>query len=225
MCHRYAGTIIGHILCLESAVHLYRRSFAALVGLAAVAALSGTAHAQENGNLAMQLGERSIGAADAPVTIVEYFSLTCPHCATFHNETYEDLKAKYVDTGQVRFVYHEFPLDGVALRASMMSRCVDPARYSGIIQVLFKTQNNWARAGDPVAELRKLARLAGLGDDAFESCLNSEELANGILQQRQEASAAGVQSTPTFQIEGRMYPGSRSIEEFSEILDPLLANN
>jgi protein-disulfide isomerase len=107
----------------------------------------------------------------------------------------------------------------------MMARCLDEQRYAGVIQVLFRTQNNWARAADPLAEIKKIGQLAGLGDDAFQSCLQSEALANGILAKRQEASAAGVRSTPTFEIEGRIYPGSRSLEEFSEILDPLLAKN
>jgi len=206
-------------------VHLYRRLGAALVGLLAFGMIASAASAQEPADVSAMLSERSVGSADAPVTIVEYFSLTCPHCATFHNDTYADLKEKYVDTGKVRFVYSDFPLDGVALRASMMARCVDESRYAGVIQVLFKTQDNWARAADPVAALKKIGQLAGLGDEAFQSCLQSEALANGILAHRQAGSAAGVQSTPSFQIEGRIYPGSRSLEEFSEILDPLLASN
>jgi len=206
-------------------VHLYRRLGAALVGLLAFGMIASAASAQEPADVSAMPSERSVGSADAPVTIVEYFSLTCPHCATFHNDTYADLKEKYVDTGKVRFVYSDFPLDGVALRASMMARCVDESRYAGVIQVLFKTQDNWARAADPVAALKKIGQLAGLGDEAFQSCLQSEALANGILAQRQAGSAAGVQSTPSFQIEGRIYPGSRSLEEFSEILDPLLASN
>jgi protein-disulfide isomerase len=206
-------------------VHLNRRIGAALAGFAAFVVIASSAPAQEPSDTAAMLSERVIGNADAPVTIVEYFSLTCPHCAGFHNDTYADLKTKYVDTGKVKFVYRDFPLDGAGLRAALMARCVDERRYPGVIQVLFKTQNNWARAADPVAEIKKIGQLAGLGDDAFQSCLQSETLANGILAKRQEASAAGVQSTPTFKIEGQIYSGLRSLEEFSEILDPLLAKN
>ena len=208
-------------------MHLYRRIGAVLAGLLALVVVVNTtpALAQSHGDTAALLSERVVGDADAPITIVEYFSLTCPGCAGFHNDVFDDLKAKYVDTGKIKFVYRDFPLDGVALRAAMVARCVDSRRYPGIIQVLFKTQNNWARASDPVAELRKIGQLAGLGDDAFQSCLQSEALANGILEQRQAASTAGVQSTPTFTIDGQIYPGSRSVEEFSEILDPLLAKN
>ena len=213
------------MLCLEIVVHLYRRIRAALLGLTAFVMIASSAHAQNTGDTATMLSERAIGSVDAPVTIIEYFSLTCSHCADFHNNTYAGLKAKYVDTGKVRFVYQDFPLDGLGLRAAMMARCVDEQRYSGVIQVLFKTQTNWARAADPVAEIKKIGQLAGLGNDAFESCLRSEALANVILTKRQEASAAGVRSTPTFKIDGRIYPGSRSLEEFSEILDSLLAKN
>lgn len=206
-------------------MHLYRRIGAALAGLAALVAISSSALAQDTGDVAAMLSPRVIGNPDAPVTIVEYFSLTCPHCASFHNDVYDDMKKKYVESGKVKFVYSDFPLDGVGLRAAMMARCVDERRYPGVIQVLFKTQNNWARAADPVAEIKKIGQLAGLGADAFESCMQSEALSNGILAERQKASASGVQSTPTFRIEGKLYPGSRSIEEFSEIIDPLIAKN
>jgi len=182
-----------------------------------------SASAQDAVDAAAALQERSIGSPDAPVTMIEYFSLTCPACASFHNDVYDDLKEKYLDTGKVRFVYKEFPRDGVDLRAGMMARCADPRRYSGLIQVLFKSQPNWTRARDPIAEIAKIGRLAGIDDATFESCLASEALANGILTGRQNASARGVRSTPTFDIGGQLYAGSRSIEELSEIIDPLLA--
>jgi len=195
-----------------------------MVGALAFAFATTTAPAQQAIDATAALQERSIGSPDAPVTVIEYFSLTCPHCASFHNDVYGDLKQKYVDTGKVRFVYREFPRDGVDLRAGMMARCADPRRYAGLVQVLFKNQPNWTRSNDPVGELAKIGRLAGIDDATFQSCLASEELANGLLAKRQNASSLGVQSTPTFEIGGQLYPGSRSIEEFSEIIDPLLAN-
>ncbi len=206
-------------------MRLYRGIGAVLAGALMLALTATATPAQTAGNVADMLGDRVIGAADAPVTVVEYFSLTCPHCASFHNDTFAALKEKYVDTGKVRFIYRDYPLDGVGLRAAMMARCVNPLRYEGVIQVLFKTQPNWARARDPLAELGKIARLAGIDDTTFSDCVTSEELANGILEVRQTANAAGVERTPTFEINGQLYPGARSIEEFSEILDPLLANN
>ena len=205
-------------------MRLYRGIGTALAGVIALAFAATTAPAQQAIDPAAVLQERSIGSADAPVTVVEYYSYTCPHCASFHNDIYGDLKQKYVDTGKVRFVYKEFPRDGVDLRAGMMARCADPRRYAGLVQVLFKNQPNWTRSSDPVGELAKIGRLAGIDDATFQSCLASEELANGLLAERQNASALGVQSTPTFAIDGQLYPGSRSIEEFSEIIDPLLAN-
>ena len=203
---------------------LYRAIGTALAGAIALAFATTSAPAQEAIDAPAALQERSIGSPDAPVTVIEYFSLTCPHCASFHNDVYGDLKEKYVDTGKVRFVYKEFPRDGVDLRAGMMARCADPRRYAGLIQVLFKNQPNWTRSSDPVGELAKIGRLAGIDEATFESCLASDELANGLLAERQNASAQGVRSTPTFEIDGQLYPGSRSLEEFSEIIDPLLAN-
>ena len=164
----------------------------------------------------------SIGPKDAKVVIVEYASLTCPHCANFHTKEMPPIKKEFVETGKVRFVYRDFPLDRVALPAAMMARCVDEKRYPGVISVLFKTQNSWATARDPIGELGKIAALAGLGKEAFESCLQSEELANGVLTSRQEGTAAGVNSTPTFMVNGKIYAGAHSIEDFTEILDPML---
>jgi len=207
-------------------VRLYRGIGIALAGAISLACATMSASAQDAVDAvdaAAALQERSIGSPDAPVTMIEYFSLTCPACASFHNDVYDDLKKKYLDTGKVRFVYKEFPRDGVDLRAGMMARCADPRRYSGLIQVLFKSQPNWTRARDPIAEIAKIGRLAGIDDARFESCLASEALANGILAERQNASARGVRSTPTFDIGGQLYAGSRSIEELSEIIDPLLA--
>lgn len=204
-------------------MRLYRGIGIALAGAISLACATMSASAQDAVDAAAALQERSIGSPDAPVTMIEYFSLTCPACASFHNDVYDDLKEKYLDTGKVRFVYKEFPRDGVDLRAGMMARCADPRRYSGLIQVLFKSQPNWTRARDPIAEIAKIGRLAGIDDATFQSCLASEALANGILAERQNASARGVRSTPTFDIGGQLYAGSRSIEELSEIIDPLLA--
>tara|TARA_A100001037_G_scaffold296127_1_gene316197 strand:+ start:223 stop:840 length:618 start_codon:yes stop_codon:yes gene_type:complete len=205
-------------------VGLYRGIGAALTGAIALAFAATSAPAQETIDAATALQERSIGSPDAPVTVIEYFSLTCPACASFHNDVYGDLKAKYVDTGKVRFVYSEFPRDGVDLRAGMMARCAHPRRYAGLIQVLFKNQTKWTRSNDPLGELAKIGRLAGIDEARFQSCIANEELANGILLSLQKASSLGIQSTPTFEIDGQLYLGLRSIEEFSEIIDPLLAN-
>lgn len=198
-------------------LHRHLRRIAAAVLLTAAVATPAAAI-----DIEAALKERAIGDPAAPVTMIEYASLTCPHCASFHNDTYKAFKARYIDSGKVRLIYRDFPLDGVALRAAMMARCTIDQRYFGLLQVLYKSQNNWARAKDPVAELAKIGRLAGIDQAAFDDCMASEELINGILEVRQKAAADGVRSTPTFIIGDKVYPGSRSIEEFAEIIEPLL---
>ncbi len=187
-----------------------------------VVIVSGPADAEPTIDSAAALKERVVGDPAAPVTMIEYASLTCPHCASFHNDTYKAFKERFIDTGKVRMIYRDFPLDGIALRAAMMARCTVDQRYFGLIQVLYKSQDKWSRARDPVAELALVGRLAGMDQATFDACLASEELLNGVLKIRQQGAADGVQSTPTFVINGKVYPGSRSIEEFAQIIEPLL---
>ena len=170
----------------------------------------------------LALTERVLGDPAAPVEIVAYESLTCPHCAAFHRETYDALKERYIDTGKVRFVYRDFPLDGTALRASMLARCTSPEQFFGMIEVLYRSQQSWARNHDAVGALGQVGRLAGVNDRTFEACMANEELLNGIVQMRQTGTDAGVSSTPTFFINGTLYPGNRSIEDFAAIIEPLL---
>lgn len=198
---------------------LYRHARRIAIAVLLIAAAASPAAAIDT---EAALKERVLGDPAAPVTMIEYASLTCPHCASFHNDTYKAFKERYIDSGKVRLIYRDFPLDGVALRAAMMARCTIDQRYFGLLQVLYKSQNNWARAQDPVAELAKIGRLAGIDQAAFDACMASEELINGILEVRQKAAADGVRSTPTFIIGGTLYPGSRSIEELAEIIEPLL---
>lgn len=202
-------------------MRLYPRIGAAIAGLFALVLGATAAVGQSNVDVEQALSERAIGAEDAPVTIVEYFSLTCSHCAEFHESTYPALKEKYIDTGKVRFVFRDFPLDRVALPAAVMARCVDPKRYPGVISVLLESQAQWAGAQNPLEPLSQIGRLAGLSEDQFDACIASEAVINGVLTSRQEASRAGVNSTPSFLVNGKLYPGGRSIEEFSEIIDPL----
>lgn len=192
-----------------------------LAGFAALAT-AGATRALAQGDAMPSTGAYVQGAPDAPVTLIEYASLTCPHCASFHNDTYKAFKERFIDTGKVRMIYRDFPLDGIALRAAMMARCTVDQRYFGLIQVLYKSQDKWSRARDPVAELALVGRLAGMDQATFDACLASEELLNGVLKIRQQGAADGVQSTPTFVINGKVYPGSRSIEEFAQIIEPLL---
>lgn len=203
----------------ERILNLYRyvRRIAFAILLAVAAVTPATAIDAE-----AALEERTIGDPAAPVTMIEYASLTCPHCASFHNDTYKAFKTRYIDTGKVRLIYRDFPLDGVALRAAMMARCTIEQRYFGLLQVLYKSQHNWARAKDPVAELAKIGRFAGIDQAAFDACMASGELLDSVLRVRQQAASDGVRSTPTFVIGGVVYPGSRSLEELAEIIEPLL---
>lgn len=144
------------------------------------------------------LGVRAAGNPNAPVKITEIFSLTCSHCATFHNETYPHIKENYIDTGKIYYVYQEFPLNAPALHASMIARCLPEERYAGYIDLLFKTQEQWLAAPDYKDSLRQNAKLAGMSDEAFDACLENKELQQAFASTIQEASQKWeIKSTPS----------------------------
>jgi protein-disulfide isomerase len=176
-----------------------------------------------SGGAAAEPKEQILGDPDAPVTIIEYASLTCPHCAQFHNEVLPELKERYIDAGKVRLIYRDFPLDQVALAAATLAHCAGPDRYFSMLDVLFETQSNWARADDPITALKRLGKLGGLTEEEMQACLSDQELTDGILQTRLAGqNQYDIGSTPTFVIDGKAYSGSRDVEGFSELLDPLL---
>jgi protein-disulfide isomerase len=167
--------------------------------------------------------EQVLGDPDAPVTIIEYASLTCPHCAQFHTEVLPKLKERYIAPGKVRLIYRDFPLDQTALAAAALAHCAGPERYFSMLDVLFQTQSNWARDDDPIAALKRLGKLGGLTEEKMTACLADEELTDGILRERLAGqNEHDIGSTPTFIIDGKAYPGSRDVEEFGELIDPLL---
>jgi protein-disulfide isomerase len=144
-------------------------------------------------------------------------------CAAFHTGAdYDGLINRYIDTGRVKLIYRDFPLDGVSLRASIAARCADVQNYFDVVKALYETQRDWAVAENPTAAL---AEIAGLDQSMLNACLDSAELADGIFRIRQQGAAAGVQFTPTFIVNGTVYPGSYSIDEFAEIIEPLVADN
>ncbi len=167
------------------------------------------------------LPDMVMGSADAPVTIVEYASMTCPHCATFHTQTLPTIKEKYIDTGRVRLILREFGFDPRAEAGFMLARCSGD-RYFPMVDVLFRQQGNWARAENGREALLGIARLAGFSQEAFEACLTDQALLNDVraVKARGE-SEFGVNSTPTFFINGRKYAGALSVEEMSAIIDSL----
>ncbi len=197
-----------------------RRS--ALIGAAAAALVSSTPFVALAEDKPFATGDQVVGAEDAPVTVVEYASLTCPHCASFHKETWPELKAQYVDTGKVRFVMREVYFDRFGLWAAMVARCGGSDTYFPFIDVLFKQQREWT-AGDQnqiVESMRRIGKQGGLSDADLDLCLKDEDFARGLLADYQEnAKEDGVQSTPTFFINGDRLEGARSIEEMSEAIE------
>lgn len=169
------------------------------------------------------LTEQSFGRSDAPVTVIEYASLTCHHCRDFHVKTWPEIKARYVDTGKVRFIIREFPLDALAAGGFMLARCSGDSKWYAVVDLLFRADDKWAHAADPVEGLRSIMRQTGMSNDAFESCLKDQKLLDQIKSIADRGAAAGVDSTPTFFINGRKESGALTVEQFSKLVEPLLA--
>src|SRR5881396_1956228 len=150
------------------------------------------------------LGDEIQGQADAPVTIVEYASMTCPHCSHFHETTYPEMKKKYIDTGKVRFIFREFPLDALAAAGSMLARCAGKDKYFPMIETLFAQQKDWV-VQKPLEPMLGIARQAGFTQQSFDECLANQEMLAGIEETRTRAMKLGVNSTPTFFINGKIF--------------------
>jgi protein-disulfide isomerase len=192
---------------------------AALGGLANIS-LVGLADAQALLNQPGPLGDMAQGDEKAPITIIEYASMTCPHCAAFHATTYPELKKRYIDTGKVRFIFREFPLDQLALAAFLLARCAGPDKYFPMIDTLFQLQKEWL-VQKPLAPLLAIAKQAGMSEQAFNECLQDQKLIDGIEDVRQRAMKLNVQSTPSFFINGkpaRVF----SLDEFEKAMAPYL---
>jgi protein-disulfide isomerase len=205
-----------------------RRSL--LLAGAAVAALAATpALAQEDAapvDLAEllkppALGDMALGAAEgAKVTIVEYASATCPHCAAFHKDVWPKLKADYVDTGKIRFIFREFPLNDPALAAFMIARAAPKDSYFPLIGVFFDTLETWAK--DPANGLLNIAKQAGFTQEKFDATLKDEKLAKGIMEIRDGGVKFGVQGTPTFFLNGKPMRGEVTYDSLKADIDKLL---
>jgi protein-disulfide isomerase len=164
-----------------------------------------------------------LGKADAPVTIVEYASFTCPHCAQLATATMPTVKKELIDTGKARLVYRDFPLDRLALTASLVARCAPRERYFGFVDVLFAGQANWARATDPIRALGQIAQQGGIAPDRFDSCIKDEAATQKVLQQRIDGEQKfGVKSTPTLLINGARYSGALTYDQIKAIVEPFL---
>ena len=185
--------------------------------------LVGAAFAQEQAEVdTSTITEMVLGAEDAPVTLIEYASYTCPHCANFHNSVFKQLKEEYIDTGKVRFVYREVYFDRYGLWASMIARCAGPEKFFGISDLIYKGQSEWTRAGAPadiIDALRKIGGVAGLEKDTLEACLQDGTKAQTLVTWYQEnATADGIESTPSFILNGTKI-GNQSYPSFKELID------
>lgn len=182
-------------------------------------------------SLETMLKDRVLGNPEASVEILEFSSLTCPHCAQFHKEILGEVKKAFIDTGKVKLTYRDFPLDGLALRASMLARCAPEDRYFAYLETLFHNQNAWSRAADPIGALGQIARLGGMSKERFEACMADEKLADGVLQIRLDGqNAYDIKSTPTFivRVNGEqkaVISGAQPFAEFEKVLKPLVGGS
>ena len=164
-----------------------------------------------------------LGNDSAPVTMVEYASLTCPACANFHQTTLPTVKKEYIESGKVRLIYRDFPLDQLALRGSMIARCAGRERYFGFVEAMFAQQSIWARDTNPLAALSRIARLGGMSQEKFDACIKDEKIADAVVKQRLDGDKTfGINATPTVIINGKRYSGGLTIEQFRAIVDPLV---
>jgi protein-disulfide isomerase len=168
------------------------------------------------------LPDMVLGSDKAPVTVIEYASMTCPHCAHFNEVTFPEIKKRYIDTGKIRYIFREFPLDSLAAAAFMLARCAadtDSSKYFALVDTLFRQQRTWA-VEKPLAPLLAIAKQAGFTQQTFDACLANQTVLDGIESMRQRAvSAFKVQSTPTFFINGTAYPGALEIDEMAKLID------
>ena len=196
-----------------------------IVGLLLVLALTGfEAGAQKLLEKSILEGDRILGRADAPVTLTEYASFTCRHCAALHRGALVQIKKEYIDTGRVRLIYRDFPLDQIAEAASMMARCAAPNRYFPLVQILYRSQLNWARARNPSAALAQIGRLAGISQKSFDACMSNQSLYYSVINSRNTASKdKQVRSTPTMFLGDEMIQGELTAARLRVMLDDALA--
>jgi protein-disulfide isomerase len=212
-----------------------RRAFTAALSLTGLAALAGFsplrlisgAMAQGASDVAkpVSLPDMALGPANASVTITEYASMTCPHCAAFNEAVFPKIKSEYIDSGKIRYIFREFPLDIKAAAGSMLARCIakdDAAKYFTVVDLLFKQQNDWVMK-NTTETLTRIGKQAGLSQQQVEDCLKDQALLDKISADQKYASEVlKVNSTPTFFINGDMIKGETSFEEFDKKIKSLL---
>ncbi|WP_051116131.1 DsbA family protein [Methyloferula stellata] len=217
----------SHIAFIETVVAVSLT----VLGLLAVVDAAHPAQAQQTGTVVPvdqlmaenALPDVPLGKDDAPITIVEYASMTCSHCAAFYATTFPDLKSKYIDTGKVRFILREFPLDPLATAGFMLARCAGPDKRNAMVDLLFAQQKNWAFTEKPIEALSNLVKQTGMTQEAFEACLKDQALYEKVNDIRNRAAEKfGINATPTFFINGRKQTGEITPEKLDELLQPML---
>jgi protein-disulfide isomerase len=206
-------------------VRFSRRFFLLVSGAALLAGGAAQAQSIDMAELLKPgpLGDKIQGDAKAPVTIIEYASLTCPHCEHFHATVYPVLKKNYIDTGKVRFIFREFPRDPVDIGAFMLARCAPADKYFPMIDVLFDQQKNWAFTKDAAKQLLMIAKQAGFTEESFDKCLSDKKLAEDIRNVGKHGyEKFKVDSTPTLFINGQVFRGEMTPEGMEKALAPLL---
>lgn len=189
--------------------------------LGAVAGVAGASAAQAQSNIAAWESPRFAGSQDAKNVVEEWFSLTCTHCAHFAEGTFQEVKKNLIDTGKVRWVFRDFPLDRVALAAAMVARALPPDRYEPFIMALFASQDRWAFAqgGDPMKELWNMAALAGMNKATFDAVVKDQALQDWVLAQQNAAEKKyGIDATPSFVVNGKKYSGEMSYADFAKLI-------
>ena len=169
------------------------------------------------------LKEKKIGTEEANIEIIEFASLTCGHCAKFHNEVFPKIKKEFIDTGKVSFIYQDFPLDKFALKASVIARCSGEKKFFSFLKVLYSKQKDWTRTEDPFRSLLKIAKLGGLKNEEIKVCVGNKSIEDGILKQRLNASKKfDIKATPTLYINGEKYDGDLTFEALKLKINTLL---
>jgi protein-disulfide isomerase len=170
------------------------------------------------------LGDIVQGSEKAPVTVVEYFSFTCYHCANFHETVYPQIKADYIDTGKVRYITRDFPLDAVAMTAAIIARCEGNEKYPAFVNLLLKNQKDWAFSSHPLDALKEQVKQAGVTSEKFDSCLKTESLYRGVVESRKRAAdRLGVNATPAFFINGERMAQGMNFQNFQDKINALLS--
>lgn len=197
-----------------------RRTVIAGTGALATAGfLAGCSSDVSENNLALPDGieEKTLGDPNAPITVIEYASMTCPHCASFHNRTYPQLKEKYIDSGKVLFKFREFPLDQVGATVAVLARCAPNERFFDMIDVYFKSQGTWRTGANPLPGIVEIAKQLGFTQQSVNACLTNQDVIAGVNAVRTHgAEVLKVDATPTFFINGKRVPGAITLEQFEE---------